>query len=142
MTERLDFDAARDAADLLLDPGAIQTERVRNLAGCFLALLKRVEEHEAANKPDGPDIVVTNHARQRACQRYGRYCADSLETIAASAKRLNKTRQRLQFYRGEFWGERVFLLVLEKHATSMGGLYELEVITVLTADQAAKHGVK
>lgn len=88
----------------------------------------------------GPEIVVTVHARRRADERYGHEVAHNLEAIARHAVRIPITRDQLWFWRGEHRGRRVFMLCAEKRG-SLLGLFGLEVVTVLTPEQAATHGV-
>ena len=93
-----------------------------------------------AKVPNNCDVKVTWHARQRTTERFDGTVADQLADLARRAKRTKqKTRDGLRVWRATTSDAKTLvLLVLEKTASSLGGLYEAEVITVITPEMAER----
>lgn len=86
-------------------------------------------------------ITITSHARRRAYDRYDHRIAHALEDIAAHARRKKyTTKDGLRLYKGRYLGDPVYLLCLEKTG-AVCGLFEIEVITVLSHEQARRDGL-
>lgn len=80
-----------------------------------------------------PRIVISYHAGKRAMERFGAAVAAHLDDLARNSRRTAaKTKDGLHAYKHDASG--VVFLMLEKQATSLGGLYELEAVTVITTD--------
>jgi len=96
-----------------------------------------------ARVPDTCEVKITWHARQRAVERFGTDEAERLPQTAREARRVKRTtRDGLRVWHARGDDDRLLvLLVLEKTAHSLGGLYEAEVITVITRDMAQRSGI-
>jgi len=78
-------------------------------------------------------IALTNHCYVRAVERFGTDAALGLGDKARESHRTGaQTRDGLRAYKHRPTG--IVFLMLEKRAESMGGLYELEGITVITSE--------
>jgi hypothetical protein len=83
-----------------------------------------------------PRIVITYHARKRAEERFDLSIANNLEQLARASRRTDARKDGLQAYRHDRTG--VVFLMVEKQGVTMGGLYELEAITVITTEMLGR----
>jgi hypothetical protein len=87
------------------------------------------------SKPVPPSITirVTHHARKRAKERYGKEVAKKLPILTHKARRQGlKTRDGLRPWILETPEGDIIMLALEKCAATLGGLFEAEIVTLLT----------
>ena len=82
-------------------------------------------------------IALTHHCYRRAAERFGPDARLGLMDKARASNRTGaQTHDGLRAYKHRPSG--IVFLMLEKRAESMGGLYELEGITVITAAMLAR----